>query len=143
MSAVSKAHSLVMDAIDAVPREPHDNKSSLLRKAAGALGLSYWQAKKIRYGEVKSIDADKLESMRERYDEFLQRLASLKAQADDNQARLNELIYWRTDAGRIVRAGQTDAGGSRSAAGREREAPNSGSLCRQDRPRRADSVSGS
>lgn len=134
MSAVSKAHAIVMDAMDAVPREPHDNKSSLLRKAAGALGLSYWQAKKIRYGEVSTIDADKLESMRERYDEFLQRIASVKAQADDNQARINELIYWRADATRIVRAGQADPRGERSPADREREAAGGGSLRRQDRP---------
>src|SRR5262245_55147730 len=93
MSAAFKAFSLVEAATKVVPQEPHDNKTSLLRKAAGVLGLSYWQAKKIRYREIKTVDADKLESMQESFDAYLHRLEDVKAQADGNQARINELIY--------------------------------------------------
>jgi hypothetical protein len=131
MSAVAKAYSIVLDAIEAVPREPHDNKSTLLRKAAGVLSLSYWQAKKIRYGEIKTIDADKLESMRENFDSYLQRLSDVKAKADDNQARLNELIYLRHE---IAGTRQADRAGNAGAAGRERDPGNRGGDGHGDRP---------
>lgn len=116
MSGVLEANSIVLKTIRAVPCEPHDNKGSLLRKAAAVLSLSYWQAKKIRYCEIKTIDSDKLELLRENFDAFQQRLADVKAQADDNQARLNELIYRRHE---IAGTRQADRAGDPGAADRD------------------------
>lgn len=126
MPAAAEAYSILNDALQLVPREPHDNKSSLLGKAAAALNLSYWQAKKIKYHEISTVDADKLKGMEAA-------LAKLEEDANANQARLNDLIYLRND---LRTGGGRSLAGSRNpgAAGGERTARDDGDSLQNDRP---------
>lgn len=131
MTAVAEARSIVERTIALVPREPRDNKASLLRKAAGVLSLSYWQAKKIRYDEIRTVDADKLSTMKERLEEYCTRLSNLKATADDNQARLNALIFARHE---IAGTRPAYSAGHLGAAVREPGARDGGGEGEGDRP---------
>src|SRR5262249_39471456 len=88
MTAAVEGQSIVLEAMRWVPHDPHDNKGSLLAKAARALSLSYWQAKKLRYGEVTTVDADKLTTMREQ-------LQDLKEHAHEYALRLDALVERR------------------------------------------------
>lgn len=102
MHAVVEARSY----IKAVPRWPDEPKLDWIERAGSVFGLTFSQAKKIIYDEVKDISATRLDRMRE----IKAKLAALKEQADDNQRRINELIYWRADVART--------GGVRPTAGR-------------------------
>lgn len=85
MPAVAEAREILA----AFPFDPlKHSKGAWLRAAGAFFRLTPSQAKKIYYREIKGIDADRLEAMRERH-------ADLKAQANANQARLNELVFLR------------------------------------------------
>lgn len=75
----------------AFPREHGDSKSSYLRRAAAFFGLSYWQAKKIYYGEAKRIDADRLDAMRARMVALHERTATRRETLDGLRNRIEEL----------------------------------------------------
>jgi hypothetical protein len=83
-----------------------ESKGVWLQRAARLLGVPPAKAKRIYYGEVKRIDADEFARMRAR-------LENLKAQANENRERLNDLIYLRHE---IARAGQADREGHQGAA---------------------------
>lgn len=93
MNAVAEAKSLLYR----FPRLKGEKKLPWLEAASEFFGLTFSQAKKIEYDEVKGIDADKLRRMRAIYEEKFQLLEDLRAQADDNQERINSLIYLRNE----------------------------------------------
>ena len=94
------------------PRHADQSKPAWMRAAARFFGLTFSQAKKLYYGEVKTIDADVYLRMRARLDE-LQR-AQIKRQEILNDAAIL-IASARNDARRID-------GGTRQAAGRGKRA---------------------
>lgn len=80
MHAVVEALSILFE----VPRQPDEPKGRWIARAGGVFGLTFSQAKKIIYGEVKDLRATRLDAMRERLDE-------LKESAVKRRERLNEI----------------------------------------------------
>lgn len=135
MSGISSAER-VRKWMCSIPLDTERNESrrAWIERVSGVLGISASLGSRYFYRQRKAVDGDLRDKMQERLARYFADLEALKAVADDNQARINELVYWRADAGRIVRAGQADPRGERSPADRERQAASGGSLRRQDRP---------
>lgn len=124
MPAVVEAREMMC----AVPFAPdRHTKGTWLRHVAGLFGLTPSKAKKIFYGEVKRIDADTFNRMRERLD-------ALQESAKTRRERLNDLIHLsaelRSDGGIRASAGNRLGEGPRGARGDG----SSGSGSQEDRP---------
>lgn len=91
MPAALEARSILQEAIGLLPRQPHDNKLSMLGKAAAALGLSFWQAKRINYKAIKTIDADKRDELRDRLNKLKQDASKRQGALHDLEARYADL----------------------------------------------------
>lgn len=103
MSAVVQAR----DMICAIPITHADTKLSWLRRAGSLLGLNPSQAKKIYYREVKRIDADTFNRMRDQLD-------ALKERALQRRETLNDLSNLIASARSLEGSG--DIAGDRSGA---------------------------
>lgn len=89
-----------------------ESKGVWLQRAGRFFGLSPAKAKRIYYGEVKSIDADTFQRMRSSLDE-LNRSAAMR------QERLNDVESALGAAARVAREEARRQGLARDAMGRE------------------------
>jgi hypothetical protein len=128
MNAAAEARQIVVDVMALVPRDYEDNKSSLLDKAAGRLGITYWQAKKLVYREVKGVDADRLQRMRDLLNEAREAAARRQARANEirNAVERHRSTGQVREADERVRPapspGDEEAPGSREGGPRGRRA---------------------
>ena len=100
VSAVAQARDAMCEGVP-LNLQQNETRQAWFRRAGSVFGLSAREVKKIFYREKKRIDADTMDRIRDR-------LGELREQANDNQARLNELIFLRNEL---------RSGGSRSLAG--------------------------
>lgn len=74
-----------------VPRDPLARRGDWLRTTARTYGLTYSQAKKLFYGEVKTITSDQLDFMRGV-------AGQLRARVEARRDRINEIAQRIADA---------------------------------------------
>src|SRR5262245_40253123 len=67
MHAVAEAHSLLRRG---APPLPEEKKGKWIERAAAVFGLTFSQAKKIVYGEVKDLRASRLDAMRDKLNQL-------------------------------------------------------------------------
>ena len=88
MHAVAEARSIMRIA---VPPLPFEGKMAWLARAAGVFSLTFSQAKKIEYGEVKDLRASRLDAMREKFDQRQERAAARRERNDATKQRLADI----------------------------------------------------
>ena len=89
MTAVDQARDIFLKE----PFLPGGKLYAWFNEVGSIFHLSPRQVRKIYYGEVKRIDADTMDRIRLIHEERLNRLEALKAKNDENQRRINELVY--------------------------------------------------
>jgi hypothetical protein len=102
MHAVVEARSIFREV---VPPLPFEGKLAWITRVAGVFNLTFSQAKKIEYGEVKDLRASRLDAMR---DKLSQRQERASARRERNDGIKERIAYLRSaegggDAGRDSR----------------------------------------
>ncbi len=87
MHTVAEAQSIMRT----VPRFPDEPKLVWVKRVGALFGLTFSQAKKINYGEVKDMRASRLDAMRAKLEELEQGAVRRRGALDDIQARLTDL----------------------------------------------------
>jgi hypothetical protein len=109
MHVVAEARLIMREA---VPPLPFEGKMAWLKRVAGVLGLTFSQAKKIEYLELKDMRASRLDAMRDQLAEVRTSAAKRQGASDAIKDRLADL---RSALGSREAGG--DRGGARPAGG--------------------------
>jgi hypothetical protein len=105
MHVVAEARSIMREA---VPPLPFEGKLAWLRRVAGVFGLTFSQAKKLEYREVKDLRASRLDAMRDKLKGLQASAAKRQGATDAIKDRLADLRSAH---------GSREAGGDRRGAG--------------------------
>jgi hypothetical protein len=119
MNAVVEAQTILR----CVPRDPTEPKWHWIKRAGAFFGLTFSQAKKIEYREIKDMRASRLDAMRDRLVELRQSAANRQGATDAIKDRLADLrsAHGSREAGGDRRGTGTPDGGSVGAGeGRRR-----------------------
>jgi hypothetical protein len=107
MSAVAEARAIFR----VVPRGVDQTKADWLRFVARLFSLTFSQAKKIEYLELKDMRASRLDAMRAKFAEMEESAAKRRETLNDLAARLAEIRSIRSGQG----SGDSDGGGDGAA----------------------------
>jgi hypothetical protein len=113
MNAVVEAKSILF----AVPRSPTEKMGAYIRRTGAFFGLTFSQAKKIVYGEIKDMRASRLDAMRAKLDQLQEGAAKRRGMLNAIEQRRAELrgIGSRDpvsgSAGTLARGGRGDEAG--------------------------------
>lgn len=105
---------------------PFEKKYAWIKRAGTFFGLTFSQAKKLEYGELKDLRASRLDAMRIRYADLKETSAQRGKLHDELKLRVNELraTHGGREAGNhrdvsppAIRRGAGDASGGDSESG--------------------------
>jgi hypothetical protein len=112
----TKMHAVVeaQTILRCVPRDPTEPKWHWIKRAGAFFGLTFSQAKKIEYREVKDLRASRLDAMRDKLNELQASAAKRQGATDAIKDRLADLrsAHGSREAGGDRRGAGTPDGGS-------------------------------